>query len=148
MKKPVIYIIVAFVVIAVVLLLFSRNNTAGNNLPQNSASAYETKTDSQAEVNVTVTPLDLGAGSAQWKFDVGFNTHSVELNQDPSKVSVLVDDQGKQYQPVSWQGPGSGGHHREGQLIFNPINPRPKNVTLKILGLAGINSRDFTWTLK
>ncbi len=148
MKKPVIYIIVAFVVIAVVLLLISRNNTAGNNPPQNSASTYETKTDSQAEVNVTVTPLDLGAGSAQWKFDLGFNTHSVELNQDPSKVSVLVDDQGKQYQPISWQGPGSGGHHREGQLIFNSINPRPKNVTLKILGVAGISSRDFTWALK
>jgi hypothetical protein len=148
MKKSASYIIIAFVVVAVVLLLLSKNNTAGNNPPQNSASTYETKTDSQAEVNVTVTPTDLKAGSAQWKFDVGFNTHSVELNEDPSKVSVLVDDQGKQYQPVSWQGSGPGGHHREGTLIFNPISPLPKSVTLKIIGLAGITSRDFTWTLK
>ncbi len=148
MKKSVIYIIIAFVVVAVILLLLSKNNTAGNNPSQNSASAYETKTDSQAEVNVTVTPLDLGAGSSQWKFDVGFNTHSVELNQDPSQVSVLVDDQGKEYKPISWQGPGPGGHHVEGQLIFNPINPRPKSVTLKILSIAGISSRDFSWALK
>jgi hypothetical protein len=148
MKKPLIYIIIAFVVIVVVLLLVSKNNTAGNASVQNSASAYDTKTDSQGEVNVTVTPLDLGAGSSQWKFDVGFNTHSVEQNQDPVQISVLVDDQGKQYQPVSWQGPGPGGHHREGVLIFNPINPRPKSVTLKILGVAGVSSRNFTWTLK
>lgn len=148
MKKSAIYIIIAFVVVAAVLLLLSRNNTAGNSPSQNTASAYETKTDSQAEVNVTVTPLGLKSNSAQWKFDVGFNTHSVELNQDPSQVSVLIDDQGKQYQPVSWQGPQPGGHHLEGILIFNPISPLPKSVTLKILGIAGVSSRDFTWTLK
>lgn len=147
MKKSIIYIIIAFVVVAAILLLLSRNNSAGS-LSQNSASAYETKTDSQAEVNVTVTPLDLKTDSAQWKFDVGFNTHSVELNKDPSQVSVLIDDQGKQYKPVSWQGPGPGGHHLEGVLIFNPISPLPKSVTLKILDIAGVSSRDFTWTLK
>ncbi|MEK7161537.1 MAG: hypothetical protein AAB729_02500 [Patescibacteria group bacterium] len=148
MKKSVIYIIITFVVVAAVLLLLSRNNTAGNSPSQNPVSAYETKTDSQGEVNVTVTPIDLKAGSSQWGFDVGFSTHSVELNEDISQVSVLVDDQGKQYKPVSWQGPGPGGHHREGTLIFNPISPLPKSATLKILGLAGISSRDFNWALQ
>ena len=104
---------------------------------------WETKTEEQASVTVVVTPLDLSLDSKEWKFDVGMNTHSVELDQDMTKIAVLVDDQGKEYKPLSWDGP-VGGHHREGVLIFNQITPTPKSVELKISGIGDV-IRSFTW---
>jgi hypothetical protein len=71
------------------------------------------------------------------------NTHSVELDQDMTKIAILVDDQGKEYKPISWEGP-VGGHHREGMLIFNQITPNPKSVELKISSIGGV-VRSFTW---
>lgn len=105
--------------------------------------ALETKIDDQANVTVVVTPLDLSPQSVEWKFDVGMNTHSVELDQDMTKVAVLVDDQGKEYKPLAWTGP-TGGHHREGTLTFTRITPTPKSVALKITGIAGV-VRSFVW---
>ncbi|MFA6076574.1 MAG: hypothetical protein WC735_00690 [Candidatus Paceibacterota bacterium] len=106
---------------------------------------WETKTEEQANVTVVVTPIDLSPNSKEWKFDVGMNTHSVELNQDMTKIAVLVDDQGKEYKPLSWDGP-VGGHHREGVLIFNQITPAPKSVELKISSIGDV-VRSFTWQL-
>lgn len=106
---------------------------------------WETKTEEQESVTVVVTPLDLSPNSKEWKFDVGMNTHSVELDQDMTKIVVLVDDQSKEYKPISWDGP-VGGHHREGVLIFNQITPNPKSVELKISGIGDV-VRSFTWQL-
>lgn len=105
--------------------------------------AWETKTEEQESVTVVVTPLDLSLNSKKWKFDVGMNTHSVELDQDMIKIAVLVDNQGKEYKPIKWEGP-IGGHHREGVLIFNQITPSPKSVELKISGIKGV-VRTFVW---
>ncbi len=104
---------------------------------------WEAKIDDQANVSVVVTPLDLSPQSAQWTFDVGMNTHSVELDQDMTKIAVLVDDQGKEYKPLAWNGP-SGGHHREGTLTFARITPMPKSIELKITGIADV-VRSFVW---
>lgn len=104
---------------------------------------WETKTEEQASVTVVVTPLDLSSNSKEWKFDVGMNTHSVELDQDMTKIAILVDDQGKEYKPIRWEGP-VGGHHREGVLIFNQITPTSKSVELKISGIGGV-VRSFIW---
>ncbi len=104
---------------------------------------WETNTDEQANVTVIVTPLDLSSQSAQWKFDVVMDTHSVELDQDMTKVAVLIDDQGKEYTPLTWEGP-TGGHHREGTLTFARITPAPKSVELKITGIADV-VRSFVW---
>ena len=73
------------------------------------------------------------------------NTHSVELDQDMTKIAVLVDGQEKEYKPISWEGP-VGGHHREGVLIFNQITPIPKSVELKISSIGDV-VRSFTWEL-
>ncbi len=107
---------------------------------------WETKTEEQADVTLVVTPLDLSPNSKEWKFDVGMNTHSVELDQDMTKITVLVDGQGKEYKPISWEGP-VGGHHREGVLIFNQITPIPKSVELKISSIGDV-VRSFTWQLE
>ena len=108
---------------------------------------WESKTDDQASVTVTVTPTLLSAESREWKFDVIMDTHSVELDQDMTKVAILTDDSGKEYGPVRWEGAPAGGHHREGVLIFSPITLTPKSVELKITGVAD-TLRTFNWQLK
>ena len=106
---------------------------------------FETKTEEQTNVTVVITPIDLSPNSKEWKFDVGITTHSIELDQDMTKIAVLVDDQGKEYKPISWEGP-TGGHHREGVLIFNQITPIPKFVELKISTIGDV-VRSFVWQL-
>src|SRR3989344_286883 len=109
---------------------------------------WETKTDEQASVTVTVTPTDISLQSKEWKFDVVLNTHSVELDQDMTKIAVLVDGQGKEYKPLSWNGSEPGGHNREGVLIWNAIEPTPKSVEIKIKDISEIPERSFKWDLK
>ena len=149
MKKTVITIlsIVAFVA---GFLIFYQNRPIKTPAPQgnqqsSNSQKWETKTDDQASVNVVVTPLDLSQQSSEWKFDVGMNTHSVELDQDMTKSAVLVDEQGKEYASIKWDGP-VGGHHREGTLSFAPITPYPQHLTMKIKGVGGVD-RSFSWTL-
>lgn len=110
-----------------------------------SPQKWETKIDDQANVTIVVTPLDISPKSAEWKFDVGLNTHSVELDQDMTKSVVLIDDQGREYKPINWEGP-VGGHHREGVLTFSPITPTPKSIKLKISDVGGV-VRTFSWRL-
>ena len=107
---------------------------------------WETKTDTQASVTVAVTPLDLSPQSKEWKFSIIMNTHSVELDQDMTKVAVLIDGRGNEYKPLNWGGL-VGDHHREGMLTFSQITPTPKSVELKISGIAGVD-RIFNWQIK
>ena len=109
---------------------------------------WETQTDDQAGVTIVVTPLDLAPESSEWKFDVGINTHSVELDQDMTKIVVLTDDQGKEYKPVRWDGAPPGGHHREGVLAFSAIRPAPRLVGLTIRDIGGIPARSLQWDLE
>jgi len=104
---------------------------------------WEIKTDTQANVTVTVTPLGLSPQSKEWKFSIVMDTHSVELNHDITKSSALIDDQGKEYRPLNWEGL-VGGHHREGVLTFSRITPAPKSVELKIMGIGDV-TRSFSW---
>lgn len=136
------------------LLFFYRSDLIKQKTPAivqtsqqtNSSQKWERKTNEQASVTVAITPLDLSAQSAEWKFNVVMDTHAIELDQDLVKNTVLIDDQGKEYKPTSWEGP-VGGHHREGVLIFNQIIPIPKSVELKITGIAD-TVRTFIWQLK
>lgn len=112
------------------------------------ARAWQTKTDEQGPVSVTITPRAIGRDLPQWTFEVAFNTHTRSLDQDPANVTTLVDDQSREIKPVSWNGPGAGGHHRSGILTFNAIQPFPKNIEIKIRDVGGIAERSFTWNLK
>jgi hypothetical protein len=149
MKKTVTIIILVLAFIGGFLIFYKDRSPSDQQNKVTSVSTsqkWETKTDDQASVTVVVTPLDLLFQSKEWKFDIGMNTHSVELDQDMTKVAVLVDDQGKEYQAVSWQGPEGGGHHREGVLAFNPITPYPQHLTLKVKDVGAVE-RTFSWTL-
>lgn len=153
MKKT----IIAILSIAAFLggfLIFYQNRPVEQKTPavnqanqQTSAKQkWESKIDDQSAVTVTVTPIDIFSQSKEWKFDIVMDTHSVELDQDMTKSAILIDDQGKEYKPIIWEGQ-VGGHHREGVLTFNQITPTPKSVELKIYGTGDV-IRNFTWQIK
>lgn len=145
-----ILIIAGFILVVAGLFIVSRNRPDGLPVPSPAVqtSKWETKTDEQGPVTIKVTPLGFSLQATEWKFDVSLSTHSVELNQDMMKVAVLVDDQGRQYQPASWEGAPAGGHHREGVLIFKPIVPAPKSLQLKLSGIGDVAVRTFMWQIQ
>lgn len=109
---------------------------------------WETKSDDQPPVTVKVTPVELGADRETWKFQIVFDTHSGSLDDDLLAVASLVDDKGNMYRSTVWEGPEPGGHHREGVLVFEAINPAPSYVELKIKNVGGIPERSFKWNLE
>ncbi|MDP3956515.1 MAG: hypothetical protein Q8P97_00785 [bacterium] len=152
MKKVVSVGVLFFALIAGVLI-FYRDRTP-LSFPQadieigapSTPQKWESRTDDQSAVTITVTPIDISPQSKEWKFDIVMNTHSVELDQDLTKSASLIDVQGKEYKPLNWEGT-VGGHHREGVLTFNRIMPAPQLITLKISGVGDVE-RSFTWQLK
>ncbi len=135
-----------FVVLAAGLLIYF--GFSSEKFSNTSQDKWETKVDGQPPVTIQVTPVEFGKSSKQWKFDVVFTTHSGSLDDDPVKIALLMDNNGNIYQPIAWEGPGPGGHHREGVLIFNPIKPLPKYVELKIKNVGDVPERSFRWDLK
>lgn len=107
----------------------------------------ETQENSEGPVSVSVTPKSLDASSSIWNFEVSLNTHSGSIDTDLVTVSELIDDQGKSYKPISWEGSAPGGHHRSGALKFNLISPKPKSLELKIKNVGGVSERSFKWSL-
>ena len=109
---------------------------------------WDTKSDDQPPVAIKATPIEFGQDAKLWKFTIVFDTHSGSLDQDPTKVISLTDDKGNTYQPIAWEGSEPGGHHREGTLIFNSIQPLPEYVELKIKNVGGIVERSLRWNTK
>lgn len=148
MKYPK-FILIAVVAVLLAYFLFAVSQNKGETQnpvqkEQTAQSNLEIKRDEQGQVTVKVTPLAL-TGS-QWKFNIVMDTHSVELDQDMTRSVVLYDDQGREYKPTRWDGP-SGGHHREGVLIFQPLNPAPAVIELKMRDIGGVPERSFQWDL-
>ncbi len=125
----------------------TENNPAGQttSIEQNK---WETKTDEQSPVTIKVTPIEFGADAKTWRFSVVFDTHSGSLDDNPLQVAVLRDNKGNTQLPTAWEGAGPGGHHREGVLIFDAINPRPSYVELNVKDVGGIPVRSFRWNIK
>lgn len=94
-----------------------------------------------AGVTVTVTPKPSDAG---WQFTVVFDTHSGELEDDLLAAAVLVVD-GRELQPISWDGPGPGGHHREGVLRFASAGEQPTDLELRLQRAGEDAPRVFRW---
>lgn len=147
------FILIAIVAIFLVYFFFVVNRDieedsaqSPNQQKQTGQNSLESKTDGQGQVTIKVTPQTLSG--TQWKFDLVFNTHSVDLNQDVMQIAELVDSQGNVYKPTAWEGAGAGGHHREGVLIFKAVNPAPSYVELKIKDVGGVPERSFKWNLK
>ncbi len=98
-------------------------------------------------VRVVIKPKSVAAGSV-WEFEVTMDTHTKPLDDDLTKTAVLVDDGGRRYLPVSWQGDPPGGHHRKGILRFPAPTDQIKSFELQIQGLGGESKRAFQWNIK
>ena len=100
----------------------------------------------QAAVTVKVTPQNLQGD--YWEFEVIFDTHSRELNDDLLKAAVLLTADGTQLSPVEWRGDPPGGHHRKGVLRFNALKPPPDTVHLRVSRPGEPKPRSFRWNLQ
>lgn len=115
--------------------------------PSWTAPAMTARTSDQAGVRVVVTPKALGAGVKVWEFDIVMDTHIKPLNENLVQVAALVDDAGRRYVPIAWQGDAPGGHHRKGILQFSAPAETPKSVELQISSVGGVEIRAFRWDL-
>ncbi len=111
------------------------------------ALTFAPQSNNEKAVTVEVTPLNLPQGGTSLDFEVAFNTHSVELDFDPAKISVLRDDQGHEYPALTWEGPGPTGHHRSGALRFKVFDHPTKYVEVVMRDVAGVPERVFRWDL-
>lgn len=109
------------------------------------AEEFQTQTDRQGQVTVKVTPLSLKADG--WSFEVSFDTHSVVLDHDVTAVAALIGPDGRGHKPLAWNGDPVGGHHRQGILVFPPLDPRPSALTLKFRNVGPVPERSFSWPL-
>lgn len=143
---------IVLIVIFLFYVAFSDNQKAqpryDQETEQHPPEQWETKTDEQLPVTIAVTPIEFGKDAKTWKFDIVFTTHSGSLDDDPVKIAFLMDNTGNTYQPTLWEGPGPGGHHREGILVFDAITPAPAYIELKIKNVGGIPERLFKWDIK
>lgn len=111
----------------------------------------EVQFDDQGAVEVAITPLNLNAPDGSLNFDVGLNTHSVDLSMDLAPLTTLEADNGLGVQAVLWEAP-RGGHHVSGVLSF-PITVDGTSLlegasylTLRIRDVDA-PERVFTWNL-
>ena len=112
-----------------------------------SAAALVARTSDAGGVRVVVTPKPFGPSATVWEFEVVMDTHSETLSADLVQAAVLVDDNGRRYSPLAWQGDPPGGHHRKGTLRFPLPAGKPKAVELQIKGVGGAGERMFRWDL-
>ena len=98
-------------------------------------------------IKVTTALQAIPADAKTWDFEVTLETHSQPLSDDLARSSTLIVE-GKQYQPLAWDGAPPGGHHRKGLLRFRAVVPQPRSMELQIR-LAGDKSpRSFKWLIK
>lgn len=122
------------------------SSPAQTSASQSRGAGLETKSNEGGGVTVDVKPAALEVGQPL-AFDIAMNTHSVDLSDDMTKITVLRDDAGKEYKPTAWEDSEAGGHHREGTLKFAPLTTKPRYVEVVIKGLAKVPERVFRWDL-
>ena len=93
-------------------------------------------------VTLKITPK--GFSGPEWTFAVVLDTHSEDLKDDLLQTAVLVID-GREIRPIEWQGPGAGGHHREGILRFPAAGEKPDAVELRVQRAGEAVPRVFRW---
>lgn len=111
----------------------------------------EIQLDDQGAVEVAVTPLNLNAPDGSLNFNVGLNTHSVDLSMDLALLATLETDRGLGVQAISWEAP-RGGHHVSGVLSFPTTSdgkPLLEGASRLILRIQDMDApqREFTWNL-
>lgn len=123
-----------------------RATSASSTTNSKTESPYAAQTVEGGSVAVKATPLKMQV-NAPLEFEIAMDTHSVELADDMLKAVVLRDDNGMEFAPTTWDGPGAGGHHREGKIKFAPLTMSTKTLTLVVKNIAGVPERLYKWEL-
>lgn len=141
--------LIAVGLVVVALTFFStsvQSATPAEAAEQDTAITLKAQSDSQKSVTVKVAPEEIRFGEPV-KFEISFNTHSVDLSFDPAAISTLELDNKQIISPEEWDGAGPGGHHRSGILIFKSIPRDTKSLKLTLRNVAGVPARTFVWDL-
>lgn len=133
---------------ALIIGAFSFGAVLWDSSPSVTAPAFSARSSDSSGVRVVVTPKALGPGVTVWEFEVIMDTHTKPLNENLAQVTALVDEGGRRYNPVAWQGDPPGGHHRKGVLQFSAPAEMPASVELQITSVGGAGIRTFRWELK
>jgi hypothetical protein len=110
-------------------------------------NAYEELIDRQGGIRVSVLPLSLSRGH-QVRIRVWIDTRSKSLDKNALKTSILVDDQGKEYRPISLRESQPSAIRYTGDLLFPDIGDDVKTVKLLIEGVPGVKVCVFEWALE
>lgn len=139
--KTLLYSLLVLSVIIVFVSYYSISKPGSSiSLQQNNNKAsFQALTSNENNVEFQVTPLSPN------EFEIVMNTHSVDLDFDLAKISMLYDDIGNEYEPLGWGGAEPGGHHIEGILKFPQINSNAKLIKLVIIDST---RREFSWNIK
>jgi len=79
-------------------------------------------------------------------FYVQLDTDSGDLSKyDLSRISVLRDLSGGEYQPEAWLPWSIDGSHRKGLLLFHRVELGGDGVELVIRGVGGVTERSYRW---
>ena len=107
-----------------------------------SSAAFPARAVTAGAVDIVIEPIRIdGTGAV---ISVAMTTHSEELSADLASTSVLEVD-GLEWTAATWSGDPPGGHHREGQLIFEASGPAVGSAVLSIGGFSG--PVKASWTL-
>ena len=117
-----------------------------NNTTQKIVKTFPPQENEGGEVAVIVTPQILEVGK-QPKFQIVFDTHSVNLDFDVGELTMLIDDKGNKYTNPVWEGTPREGHHRSGSVSFRETLQETSQVKLVLQNISGIKERAFQWDL-
>src|SRR3989338_698963 len=134
MKKYYIILAIAFLALGSILWWWRSKPLVPDKqpVPSEVQTKFETQKDEKGSVKISVTPQN----PAEGVFSLVLDTHSVELTDDLTQVSVLKSDGKREYRPLKWEGSPPGGHHREGTLYFGPLSPVTRRLELIIKGVG------------
>lgn len=112
--------------------------------PQPTANPLPLAPQIDAQGDITLEARPIYAQGKEVSFAITVDTHSDSLDYDLTQVASLEDSRGNKYSPQRWEGSGSGGHHREGTLIFPPLASSTSSLKLTLLN-TGVPQRTFFW---
>lgn len=134
-----ILLLIVFALLGFVLYTqFATTSTEKQKIP------WKQIVDEKDGITIEVQPTKL-SHEENSEFTVVFTTHQGSLDFDPAKISILQDNNGQNYQPITWEGSPTGGHHRNGKLTFPKIKDNAMEV--KLLIKIDKNERKFEWSL-
>lgn len=124
----------------------SSGSVAEAGTPERAEPAIlQSKTDSQGDVDITLTPRFGEDPQNPFKVEVEINTHSIELGDDLAQAIELRDARGTMYKPQVYEGDPPGGHHRKGVVRFEKLDLRSESFEIEVRGVGGIQVRTFRW---